>query len=779
MTIRRRYHLSLVIVLALFAANLFAYFWSAHMRSMAGAEWSNAAAGEMKIFSIHQELDLLNKEASVTSQLQQEYHNALVNDEISAFERKVRTELTEIDDLAATSPAGLRPAIEDFRRNYLELSDNWLTFYRNAGREDADNAAAVRALVRADELAVVVFGSQLPNLQALEAAQVNHAQVQFQRAEQVAYRMIIATFLLSVLIAFALSVVLSRRLDFGFSTVKRGAQLIGEMDLEYRIAYPHTDEFSGLARAFNEMAAKLALARQQFVETNRRLRESEARYRNLVDRAVYGIFRCSGGRFQEANPALVRMLGYTDVAEVLNLDMVSGVFCDSRNYSELSEKLAQTGSLEGFEVNWKKKNGETIIVRLSGRLVPGANGPEHELIAEDVTGQRALEDQLRQAQKMEAVGKLAGGIAHDFNNLLTVIKGHSELLHAEMRPSDAARKEVEGVIRAADRAVSLTRQLLAFSRRQLLTLKVLDLNSTVTSMERLLSRLLGENIQLTTVLEPSLPLIKADSHQIEQVIMNLAVNARDAMPTGGKLRISTGTLQLESEMRRGETLVKPGSYVMLSVIDTGYGMDQATLARAFEPFFTTKEQGQGTGLGLATVYGIVKQSEGEIWVESAPAQGTAFHVCFPAVMEKTKRAPAPKTVTEHQGEETILIVEDEDDVREVASMMLQRRGYRVLVARSSTEAEKICRTTKDAIHLLLTDVVLRETSGPEMAQALTALRPEMKVLYMSGYTDDVVLKHGIQNSQVDFLPKPFTRDELTGKVREVLGKVAAVATAHR
>lgn len=777
MTIRRRYQITLVIVLVLFFANLVAYFLTARIRGAAQVEWGRAASGEQKLTAIRQELDILTKEVNVASQLQQDYQYVLSSDEAAAFERRTSELLDEIDNLQATASSEQVAPIGRFRQSYIELRKAWLDFYRNAGKSETAEAATVLELLRADELSQKVFGLQLPNLQNLEDARMIHAQARFSRAEQLAHRFIVITFILSILIAIALSSLLSRRLAFGFATLKQGAHLIGNMDLEHRIVYPPGDEFSELAGSFNEMSEKLSAARHRLLATNEQLRESESRYRSMVDRALYGIYCCNeSGRILDANPAMVRMLGYADRQELLDLMSVQQIYCDPADHRALMEKLRERGSVEGLEVQWKKRDGGAIITRLSGNLADsGGGGREIEMIAENVTAQRALEEQLRQAQKMEAVGKLAGGIAHDFNNLLTVIKGHCELLHSELRSGDSARKEVEGVIRAADRAVALTRQLLAFSRRQLLTFKVLDLNSVVTSMERLLGRLVGENIQLTTALAPLLGLVKADPHQIEQVIMNLAVNARDAMPTGGKLRIATSNLELREQQRRGEILLNPGSYVVLSVSDTGHGMDTETLSRAFEPFYTTKEQGKGTGLGLSTVYGIVKQSGGDIWIESEPEKGATFHIAFPMIQEgaasrtvSLRIEPPPRKATE-----TVLIVEDEDDVREIASAMLRHKGYRVLAASCAADASEICTAHNDVIHLLLTDVVLRDTNGPDLARKLTSLRPEMKVLYMSGYTDDVVLQHGIRDSQVTFLSKPFTRDELIGKVREALGMVTA------
>jgi len=778
MTIRRRYYLSLLIVLGLFFANLIVYFWSSRARRLAENEWDHATACELKLSTIRQELDNLNKEVTLASQMPPEELATFTNNETRAFFEKISgAKEAEIESLKEDASPAQIPAIEQFHKDYLDLRQAWLDFYRAGAK---DEGAAVSNLVRADSVAIKIFEQEIPNLQSLEGERIKHARVDFQRAEKLGLRIMVASLFLSVLIAFILSWRFSRRLSFGFSTLRRGANLIGAMELEHRIRYPAKDEFAALAESFNEMATKLSSARHKLLQTNRQLSESEIRNRNLVDRAIYGIYRCAGSRFLDANPALVRMLGYSEKQELFYLDMAEHVYCNPEDYHRLLENLSKSGSVEGYEVQWRTKTGETIITRLSGSAVAAEGGSrECEMIAENVTEHRALESQLRQAQKMEAIGRLAGGIAHDFNNLLTVIKGHSELLLDDLRPGDQTRKEVEGVIRAADRAASLTRQLLAFSRRQLLTPRILDLNSIVSNMEKMLGRLLGEDIRLTTTLEPKLGLVKADPNQIEQVIMNLAVNARDAMPGGGKLRITTENFEVMNEFRRGEVALKKGTYIMLSVRDTGEGMDPVTASRAFEPFFTTKEQGKGTGLGLSTVYGIVKQSDGEIWVESEPGKGAAFHICFPRVKSKSEKAADGEPKEQAAGKETILIVEDENDVREVASTMLQRQGYNVIPAANSREAEKICRSFPGPIHLLLTDVVLKETGGLELAKLLLGVRPKMKVIYMSGYTDDVMLQHGIRNSQVAFLPKPFTTLELASKVREILDKVPAVAASGK
>ncbi|HEY0321200.1 MAG TPA: response regulator [Pyrinomonadaceae bacterium] len=385
--------------------------------------------------------------------------------------------------------------------------------------------------------------------------------------------------------------------------------------------------------------------------------------------------------------------------------------------------------------------------------------------------ERAQAEQLRQSQKLESVGQLAGGIAHDFNNLLTAINGYSELTLRRLQTADPLRQNIVEIKKAGDRAASLTRQLLAFSRKQVLQPKVLDLNSIVSDLEKMLCRLIGEDLELRTVLEPQLGSIKADPGQIEQVLMNLTVNARDAMPHGGKLIIETENVYLDKDYAGQHIAVNPGPYVMLAVSDTGTGMDEKTRARIFEPFFTTKEAGKGTGLGLSTVYGIVKQSGGNIWVYSEVGRGTSFKVYLPRVDEgaqEYKRSAEPEEAI--QGAETILLAEDDDMVRKLASEVLSLYGYQVLEAANGGAALLICERHKEPIHLLVTDVIMPEMSGRELANRLSQLRPEMKVLYMSGYTDNAIVHQGVLDEETHFIQKPFAPDALARKVREVLGK---------
>ncbi len=380
------------------------------------------------------------------------------------------------------------------------------------------------------------------------------------------------------------------------------------------------------------------------------------------------------------------------------------------------------------------------------------------------------EAQLRQAQKMEAVGRLAGGVAHDFNNLLTVIRGYSELILSRLPTGDPSRREIDEVKKAADRAAGLTSQLLAFSRRQFVTTKVVDLNAVIMNMDGMLRRLLGEDIvDLCVDLDPQLASIKADPGQIEQVIMNLAVNARDAMPTGGQVTIETRNVVVDKGSPYGAMLLKEGDYVLLAIRDTGQGMTEETQSHLFEPFFTTKEKGKGTGLGLSTVYGIVKQFGGTIGVESKLGQGTTCKICFPKVNETSQPAPVVNgSLGKAIGRETILLVEDDPSVRGLVQEALQLSGYEVLVARHGIEALLTGAKHMGAIHLLLTDVAMPQMSGPEVAEKLTGVRPDIKVLYMSGYPDHPVFEQGGFKRDTAFLQKPFTPNVLTQKVREVL-----------
>ncbi|HTT65359.1 MAG TPA: ATP-binding protein [Bryobacteraceae bacterium] len=415
------------------------------------------------------------------------------------------------------------------------------------------------------------------------------------------------------------------------------------------------------------------------------------------------------------------------------------------------------------------KNGQSIEVEMMAHRIRYAGRKAALIVPRDCARRKQLEEQLRQAQKMEAVGMLAGGIAHDFNNLLTIINGYSQMLLGNLREDDDNRSSVEQIIKAGERAADLTRQLLTFSRRQVVRPKVLDLNVVMAGAAVMLRRLIGEHIELRIVAGPDLGKVHADRGQIEQVIMNLAVNSRDAMPNGGSLILETQNVQLEETHLAPRVTLKPGAYVMLAVTDTGAGMDAHTRSHLFEPFFTTKAQGHGTGLGLSTVYGIVKQSGGGIIVYSEPGQGTCVKIYFPAVHEEvtedvTDSVPAEAST----GSETILLVEDEEAVRKLVRRTLEKRGYRLLVAASGPEALNLAGRHQGPLHLLITDVVMPQMGGRELAQRLQGLRPGIQVLYISGYTESTIVRGGSLNKDELFLQKPFTPATIARRVRELL-----------
>ncbi|HNC45469.1 MAG TPA: response regulator, partial [Acidobacteriota bacterium] len=422
------------------------------------------------------------------------------------------------------------------------------------------------------------------------------------------------------------------------------------------------------------------------------------------------------------------------------------------------------------EYRFRRKDGSYFWVRDESQLLRDEQGIPTEIVGSwsDITERIELEDQLRQSQKMEAIGKLAGGVAHDFNNLLTVIIGYSDLLLRRMAEYDPKRNYVTDIRQAGEQASSLTRQLLAFSRKQILEPKILDLNEIVTNIEKMLRRLIGEDIVLTSVLGPALGKVKVDPGQIEQVIINLAVNARDAMPEGGRLTIETRMVEFTEDFCRLHPDYNPGWYVLLSLTDTGCGMTADVKNRIFEPFFTTKEQGKGTGLGLATVFGILKQSEGHIEVNSEVGCGTCFNIYLPVIKEQWEPEASNTLELLRPGHESILLVEDEPVVREVTKQSLEAFSYHVIEASSGQEALDLLKTTSEPVALLITDVVMPQMNGRQLAEQLRSKFPDLKVLFMSGYTDDAIVRHGVLDANVAFLQKPFTPTALAKKVQEIL-----------
>ena len=506
--------------------------------------------------------------------------------------------------------------------------------------------------------------------------------------------------------------------------------------------------------------------------TQEELRRSEANFRSLVTNAPYGICSCdAAGKILDANPAFLELLGVTSPEEVIGQHIYS-LYAENEQWFDLADFLRSAAPFKGLNAEWKRKSG-TTVVRVSGRTVTNGRkeGVVFEIFAEDVTERRALEQQLRQSQKMEAVGRLAGGIAHDFNNLLMVISGYSEFLLERLGAEPHLRGPAQEIASASERASSLTRQLLAFSRKQMLAPRIINLNDIAGENLKMLTRMIGEDIDLVMVPGADLWSVRADAGQIDQVIMNLAVNARDAMPSGGKLTIETANVALDEEYARFHAPLRPGDYVMFSISDTGAGMDQETQSHIFEPFFTTKGT-KGTGLGLSTVYGIIKQSGGYIWVSSEIGKGTTFKIYLPRVA--STRETAAKIVTPERlqrvepGTETILLVEDEANLRYLARQYLEKQGYKVIEAADGAVAMQIAVAHEAVIHLLLTDVIMPGMNGRELAQRISQIRPNAKILYMSGYTENVIGENGILDAGVRLLQKPFNLRDLKTMVREVL-----------
>jgi two-component system cell cycle sensor histidine kinase/response regulator CckA len=481
------------------------------------------------------------------------------------------------------------------------------------------------------------------------------------------------------------------------------------------------------------------------------------------------------GSIVYVNPAFEKATGYTREEVVgQNPRILKSGKQDAKFYRQMWAALSRGHVWKGRLSN-KKKDGTLFDEDATISPVRDAAGKVVNYVAvkRDITNETRLEHQLFQAQKMDAVGSLAGGIAHDFNNLLGVIQGYGEIVHAKLSGEDPLRGKVEQILKAAERAAGLTRQLLAFGRRQVLQPRILDLSAVVSDMDKMLRRLIGEDIELTTLADPQLASVRADPGQIEQVVMNLAVNSRDAMPDGGRLTIETRNAELDADYAATHPSTRAGSYVMLAVTDTGSGMDASTQARIFEPFFTTKAAGKGTGLGLSTVYGIVKQSDGYVWVYSEPGVGTTFKIYLPCVDEEAPRAVEHEPGRLLRGYETVLLVEDEESLRELLRETLEAHGYSVLVARNGAEALQIAEAHGGPIQIMVTDVIMPGMAGSRVAELVSLARPEMKVLFISGYSDESVTRHGLVGPGRAFLSKPFGGEALLRCVRESLDEVEA------
>ena len=555
-----------------------------------------------------------------------------------------------------------------------------------------------------------------------------------------------------------------------------GARVYGVMIIEVPAGIAAGPEEKSLLR---EAAGDIAFAlRGLDIDEARKRAEEELRTsRRALESSINAIALADlEGKLTYINPSFLKMWGFERREEAIGRPATD--FWEAEEKArEIMAALGRQGTWMG-ELTAKKKDGALFDVELCGSMVADDAGRPVCMMASfvDVSARKAAEkalreteEQFRQSQKLEAVGRLAGGVAHDFNNMLGAIIGYSDLILPGLEERDPLWSDISHIKDAAVRAAGLTRQLLAFSRKQTLEPRVLGLNDVVVNLERMLRRLIGEDIEFRTVLAEELGRVKADPGQVEQVIMNLAVNARDAMPEGGKLTIETANVELDEDYTRNHMSVTPGPHVMLAMSDTGCGMDSDTRSQIFEPFFTTKEVGKVTGLGLSTVYGIVKQSGGSIWVYSEPGKGTTFKIYFPLVEEAIEPEKAKKPSDRRsRGQETVLVVEDEEVLRGLVKRMLGLLNYRALEAASGGEALLLCERHTEPIHLMITDMVMPQMGGRQLAERVASLHPEMKVLYMSGYTDNAIVHHGVLDPGTPFLQKPFTASSLAHAVREVL-----------
>ncbi|MGC2110684.1 MAG: PAS domain S-box protein [Candidatus Korobacteraceae bacterium] len=502
------------------------------------------------------------------------------------------------------------------------------------------------------------------------------------------------------------------------------------------------------------------------------LRDSQKTLQILVDNAPFGIAQgmIVENRVRTINPAMRSMLGGYSPEEAQQLKMSEQVYADPKERDRLLEVLHRNGKIQGWETVFKKRDGTTFPVRITASLTGGGKGsPEtFSSYVEDMTQQSSLERQVRQVQKLEAVGRLAGGMAHDFNNVLVVIKLSTELMLGQITPESLFSKPLLQISQAADRAATLTRQMLAFGRQQLMQARVISLNTVVTETALMLRRVIGEDIELVTNLAPTVENSRLDPDQVNQVILNLAVNARDAMPKGGMLHLETANVELDEAYCQQHPQVQPGRYVMLAVSDTGTGIDKSVLPRIFDPFFTTKEVGKGTGLGLSIVYGIVKQSGGYIWVYSEPGHGTTFKLYFPATQAAVERAVSRGELPARPSGQIVLVVEDEDMIRNNICECLQQLGYRVLEAENGAVALKTCEELQGKVDLVLVDLVMPEIGGHELAQDLAKYYPGIPLLFMSGYTEDSAARREILTKGSAFLQKPFSVAELASAVHQAM-----------
>ncbi len=508
------------------------------------------------------------------------------------------------------------------------------------------------------------------------------------------------------------------------------------------------------------------------------LRTAEEKYRGIFENALEGIYQSApDGRYISANPALARMFGFESARELIHArnDVIGQEYVTPQSHADFVRELENRGLVRSFEYQAYRRDGSVIWVSVSAHAVRNAQGrvTHFEGTVQDVTQRRELEQQLRQMQKIEAIGRLAGGVAHDFNNILMAISSYAELLYGKIPEKDSSRRYIDEISKATDRAASLTQGLLAFSRKQVISPKVLDLNALIAEQTEMLKRLIPENIELRFLPGNALERVKIDPGQVEQIVMNLVINARDATPDGGKILVETGNAELDQTDDGLQSSAPKGNYVVLAVSDNGCGMAPEIKSQIFEPFFTTKEQGKGTGLGLAIVFGIVKQSAGYIFVHSEPGHGTTFKIYLPCVEDAIQSNDTEECDASLIGDETILLVEDEEAVRESAAEYLKENGYNVLTAEEGSQALQIAEQHKQPIHLMLTDVIMPRMSGRELSEKIASIHPETKVVYMSGYSNNLLSNKQVLDSKHVLLQKPFRLAVLGKRIREALNRSSA------
>ena len=561
-----------------------------------------------------------------------------------------------------------------------------------------------------------------------------------------------------------------------WSTISSGQVWRGEMTNCRKDGTVYTEEMTITPVVSDHGPITHYIAIKQDISARKQAEEAlllaERQYRSIFDEAIIGIFRCThDGRFLMMNPAMAKMLRFASPAQAMEENRNAGLFYENRDkWRELQTRLARSGGLQNSEHEFRRNDGTELWLSLNLRCVHDKDGTwsYYEGTADDITERKLLESQLRQAQKMEAVGRLAGGVAHDFNNVLGVITGYSELLRMRTDLDEKVVHHIEQIHLAGRKAASLTQQLLAFSRKQIVQPRILDLNEVVSKLSIMLQRLIGDDIELTIHCSCPDALVNVDASQIDQVIMNLAVNARDAMPTGGKLIIETDTSDLDESYAIRHRPVRPGRYVRLTITDTGCGMDDETMSHLFEPFFTTKELGKGTGLGLSIVYGIVKQSNGYIWVYSEPGQGTSFKIYLPLHCAELRRTEKSAPIENVNGCETVLVVEDDQGLRSMVVGFLRGLGYSVLEAENGERALEVAANAGSPIQVLITDIVMPKMGGRELADRLISKFSNASVLYTSGYTHDSAVQTRVLSERETFLQKPFALHELSKKLREVI-----------